>query len=228
MLSSPHIRNLYGDNVNIPKVSIAVLISLSSSFAFADEISPYLDAPLNEEVECNTLNRDIIYSDLPYSCYEIIPNEEINPNMRATNGFDESQTLSKEGLPTRIILNNKGGYAAKLLVHYRTFENGQYKFHKQQTGYISVGRATEIYLPKEAAHVAVNPQLSTQVFWQPIRDIAMYQICQYNNDYFAIDGKSQIMQIDVWGTTFHSKWSDVHPYVSSYYKNTNPNGKHCW
>lgn len=157
-----------------------------------------------------------------------VPDSDVKPSVRNSNRFSSEMVMSKNNIPTTVTLNNKGAYVARLKINYQTKENGKTSDHFYQTHFIPVGKLVSINIPKEAGRIQISAELKTMLIWEPYRTIFNYRACQFNNNYFAMNDSKQIIQFEVWGSTFHSNWTTVHPWESSYWLNTNNNNQSCW
>lgn len=165
-------------------------------------------ANASESVNCNYVDSSAINSSDGFSCSYTSDVADVSRSMK-------SRVLSPNGLPTSLLLHNKGGYVAWMMVEYYTpNRDGTYQYHYNRTSNISVLGFAEVKLPKDAERVRVQAQLNTSAFWQPIRDIfisapnASDNIWTRNKSGHEVEN---IMQWDVWGTTFHSAYSLVQP-----------------
>lgn len=161
----------------------------------------------SEIQDCNDLVNEAQNLSGQISCSS--PSEHVRNEKERTS----ANLLSPNGLETEIQLYNKGAYAAYLQVEYYTRNaDNSLTHHIRSSNYISVLLYTSITIPGNAENVKVRSVLNTQLAWQREKDIFIVHpsssdnVWVMNKDLPNSDATKivNIMQYDVWGTTFHA------------------------
>lgn len=161
-------------------------------------------ASASSVVPCKDLDPSAFTSDLPITC-------SVSGDYAGKQQL-ETKTFSPNGKPSQVIFNNKGGYVAWMMIDYYT-PNGQggFNFHKSQTRHLGTGSRASLNFPADAENLSVKAVLNTQVSWHRNRTIFTAHPRSYDNVWTANDNSKNIMQWDVWGTTFNSPHAIVRP-----------------
>ncbi|WP_421230912.1 hypothetical protein [Aeromonas sp. 603079] len=164
----------------------------------------------SEIMECTNLDMAALSSESTLSCSTIM---DINSEEKSRNS--SFNRLSPNSQPTYIRLHNKGGYTSWMKAEYQIRNSdGTISYHYEKTGGTTLGLTSQVKLPADAENVRVQAQLNTLAPWQPIRDIFIKNLTANENVWSGLDRENKkvnIIQFDVWGTTFHSNYALVQP-----------------
>lgn len=108
---------------------------------------------------------------------------------------------TSNGLPTKLIMNNKGAYNVRYTVVYRDYNGGPRREFKSAS--LPIGKAYSITMPSKAYYAYIRAEYHTGFGWSK-----MYQrgVCYFNNKWTSYDDTMNIFQIDNWGATISPKW----------------------
>lgn len=197
------------------KFAAFLALSLSAGVYASEQTQP-LEVDINALPDCSQLSDEIIYGNEAFTCVSKrdISNEELVKehlsNFKIAPDPEGTQYINLSELPTQFILNNKGGYNARMIVtHYQINPiDGKWIRLENITSSIPLGNKTSITVPDRTVRAHVKIQRHGALKWETIVD---QFIRQNENRWVANDNSKNMMQWDVWGTIFNSPHKQVQP-----------------
>ncbi|PQJ84251.1 hypothetical protein, partial [Aliivibrio sifiae] len=145
----------------------ALFLSLSAN---ASELSKMEVSDILSLPDCNNLNEEILNGNVEYSCIDynyIYENETEEYDKSSVNKTPNYINFNNKG--TQFILNNKGGYFARLIVEHDWYSEstGKYYRHRDVTGQISVGNKTSINVGSTVPYAEITVEIRKFEGWKP-------------------------------------------------------------
>ncbi|WP_375320923.1 hypothetical protein [Aliivibrio logei] len=202
--------------------NIAIYAALFLSFgANASDLSKIEYSDILSLPDCNNLNEEILNGKVEYSCIDynyIYENETEEYEKFSVNKTPDYINFNNKS--TQFILNNKGGYFARLIVEHDWYDEstGDRYRHRNVTNSISVGNKTSIAVGRTVPYAEVTVQIRKLEGWRPILTDRIYPL---QNKWFNSNSNINQMQWDVWGTVFNAPHRQVQPAGTYNYIETN-------
>lgn len=108
---------------------------------------------------------------------------------------------SSNGLPTKLIMNNKGAYNVRYKVVYYDRNGGPRR--EFNSGSLPIGRSYTATMPGNAYYAYIRAEYHWGFGWSQL-----YQsgVCYFNNKWTYYDDTMNVFQIDNWGATISPQW----------------------
>lgn len=190
---------------------LIILLAISTPFCAnaADFYASTDDIDPSSLPDCNQLSEAVLNGNEGYDCvdfrYEGQPVESKQPNAKNHPDYIHFNDAS-----STFILNNKGGYFARLIVEwdYYSESTGQTYRNKHVSNYITVGNKTAYNVGTHVPFARVSAELEDLSGW---RTIFTDHVQALENKWQSTTRNENKMQWDVWGTIFNAPYKVVQP-----------------